>query len=414
MSVLSLSRPVATPVAVRRHARAGRDEAARMTRYRGGTYSHTVDTVVFTDGTSARTDLIRLNPNIAAYSLDFAGHAPIRPSRYRAADWTAVPHLRTRAHETEVAWILRNSYPTLTTAQISARLRAAGHPLGTANIAEHEAIAATQAAIWTFTNDLHLDTRPRSLPVTEQRTADGIVFDFGEELELGGYIIELVSRSAVSLLLQKSADGVTWHEVGASGLNVEAGRGRYRKSLGVGSTVRVRHGRRGHGYRYYRLVILGDAAVVVGQVRFWLTGAGEYRNADRIVHLYNYLLDGARRARGRASRVDLIADDAVAADGLIGPFRLTEAAEVSVASGDLVDADGVTVPGPVLPGEEFYLRPRPGAGGVLLTATMPATAEDVAGRVVTGVACEDGESRLTPVALAQPAPLVVDFAIYPG
>jgi hypothetical protein len=35
-----------------------------MTRYRGGTYSHTVDTIVFTDGTCARTDLIRLNPNL--------------------------------------------------------------------------------------------------------------------------------------------------------------------------------------------------------------------------------------------------------------------------------------------------------------------------------------------------------------
>jgi hypothetical protein len=28
-----------------------------MTRYRGGTYSHTVDTIMFTDGTCARTDL---------------------------------------------------------------------------------------------------------------------------------------------------------------------------------------------------------------------------------------------------------------------------------------------------------------------------------------------------------------------
>ena len=32
-----------------------------------------------------------------------------------------------------------------------------GYPLGPANIAEHEAIAATQAAIWRFTNDLELD-----------------------------------------------------------------------------------------------------------------------------------------------------------------------------------------------------------------------------------------------------------------
>ena len=37
-------------------------ELTRMTRYRGGTYSHTVDTIVFIDGTCARTDLIHPNP----------------------------------------------------------------------------------------------------------------------------------------------------------------------------------------------------------------------------------------------------------------------------------------------------------------------------------------------------------------
>ena len=87
---------------------------------------------MFTDGTSARTDLIRLNPNIEAYSLDFTGIAPTRPSRYRADSWSAVPHLQARAHEAEVDWILRNSFPTLSTSEISRRLRAAGYPLGPA------------------------------------------------------------------------------------------------------------------------------------------------------------------------------------------------------------------------------------------------------------------------------------------
>jgi TQXA domain-containing protein len=408
MSVLSLARPASAPVAVRRHARAAAGHRTRMTRYRGGTYSHTVDTVVFSDGTSARTDLIRLNPDVAAYSLDFTGHAPTRPSHYRVADWSAVPQLRSRAYEAEVAWILRNSYPALTTAELSARLRAAGYPLGPANIAEHEAIAATQAAIWTFTNDLHLDTRPRSLPISQRRTADGIVFEFADELELGGYTIDIASGSALTLVLQKSADGVTWRDVPASGLNVDAGRGTYRRSLGVGSTVaRTRHGRRGHGHRFYRLTILADADVAVRDVRFSLSGTSEYRNADRVVHLYNYLLDGALRARHTPS-VDLVADDATAADGLVGPFRLTETARLTAATGEIVDADGVAFTGPVPAGAEFYVRPRAGADGVVLTATLPGGA--TTGRVVTGVA--DANHRLTPVALAHPAPLEVDFAIY--
>ena len=90
-----------------------------MTRYRGGTYSHTVDTIVFTDGSRARTDLIRLNPNLHAYSLDFTGIAPHHPSRYRLGTWSALPHLRTRGYEAEVDWILRHSFPMRSTAELS-------------------------------------------------------------------------------------------------------------------------------------------------------------------------------------------------------------------------------------------------------------------------------------------------------
>ncbi|MGO9103006.1 MAG: TQXA domain-containing protein, partial [Mycobacterium sp.] len=62
MTVLSI--PAPTQVTTRRRVvvRPAK-ELPRMTRYRGGTYSHTVDKIVFADGTTARTDLIRLNPN---------------------------------------------------------------------------------------------------------------------------------------------------------------------------------------------------------------------------------------------------------------------------------------------------------------------------------------------------------------
>jgi TQXA domain-containing protein len=405
---------VRPPVAVRRHVRARDVDIARMTRYRGGTYSHTVDTVVFTDGSSARTDLIRLNPNVEAYSLDFTGHAPTRPSHYRAATWSAVPNLRTRAHETEVDWILRNSFPALSPRELSRRLRAAGYPLGSANIADHEAIAATQAAIWHFTNDLDLDNRPRNVPVAQRRTANGIVFVFDGEPELGGYSVELASRTAGSLILQKSVDGRTWRDVTASGLNVKAGKGTHRKALGLGSTVsRSRHGR-GSGYRYYRLIILADSAAVVGSVRFWLTGSATYRNPDRIVHLYDYLLAGAKWARENSVAAEILADDARVVGDLVGPFRLqsTDSASLTAVAAAILDADGREVTGPVAPGAQFYLRPQSGRDGVLLTATVPATSNGYGGRVITGVARDDSNSRLTPVALAMPAPLVVDFAIY--
>jgi TQXA domain-containing protein len=417
MSVLSLPRPARPPVAVRRHVRARDADIARMTRYRGGTYSHTVDTIAFTDGSSARTDLIRLNPNVEAYSLDFTGHAPTRPSHYRAATWSAVPNLRTRAHEAEVDWILRNSFPALGTAELSRRLRSAGYPLGAANIAEHEAIAATQAAIWHFTNDLNLDNRPLNVPVTERRTANGIFFAFDGEPELGGYSVELASRTAVSLMLQKSVDGHAWSDVTASGLNVEAGKGTHRKALGVGSTVsRTRHGRRGEGFGYYRLVILADAAVVVGAVRFWLNGSATYRNPDRTVHLYDYLMAGAKRARETSVAAEVLSDGATVVNDLVGPFRLqaTHSASLVAVAAAIVDADGRELTGPMESGTEFYVRPQSCRDGVLLTTTVPATSDGFGGRVITGVARDDSNSRLTPVALAMPAPLVVDFAIYLG
>lgn len=328
-----------------------------------------------------------------------------------------MPNLRARAHEAEVAWILGNSFPVLGTAELSRRLRSAGYPLGSANISEHEAIAATQAAIWRFTNDLELDNRPRNVPIAVRRTGNRVFFEFDGELELGGYTVQLASDAALSLMLQKSVDGLFWSDVAASGLNFQAGEGTLRKALGVGSTLsESRHGRRGTGFRFYRLHILADPAarVDVGEVSFWLTGAGNYRNPDRIVHLYDHLLAGARSAHDRVVLTDLVSGDAMMDDGLVGPFRLHAAssAKLSLRDGAIVDADGMEFAGHVESGTEFYIRPPSGTDGVLVTATVPGSADGFGGRVVTGVARDDVNSRLTPVALASPAPVVVDFAVY--
>ncbi|MCW2555087.1 MAG: hypothetical protein JWR13_4372 [Mycobacterium sp.] len=410
MNVLSISERTHTPVAIRRREVAGSVELSRMTRYRGGTYSHTVGTLVFTDGEVARTDLIRLNPNVEAYSLDFGGMAPTGPSHYRAATWTAVTNLRARAKEPEVDWILRNSFPTLGTAELSRRLRAAGYPLGGSNIAEHEAIAATQAAIWFFTNDMALDTSPRNVPTTARRDEQGITFEFEGAHQLGGYTVEVTSGAA-SLRLQKSVDGSVWHDVDTSGVDV-TGPGAYRKALGSGSTLsRQLPGRTAEGYRHYRLVGAGEAGGVrVGEVTFWLEGVGHYRNDDRVVHLYDHLIAGARWARRHAVAPELSAVAATVDGGLVGPLRLhaNQSAALVVSEGTLVDADGADVH-TCEPGAEFYVRPTPGAHSVTVTATVPARADGFGGRVITGVARDDAHSRLTPVALAVPAPLAVEF-----
>ncbi|MDT5000290.1 MAG: hypothetical protein QOK12_2395, partial [Mycobacterium sp.] len=315
MTSHTLSERIHAPVAVRRREVAGSGELSRMTRYRGGTYSHTVGTLVFTDGTTARTDLIRLNPNVDAYSLDFGGHAPTRPSHYRAATWAAVTNLRARAREAEIDWILRNSFPMIGTAELSRRLRTAGYPLGSSNVAEHEAIAATQAAIWFFTNDMKLDDRPRNVPVAVRRTPSAIDFEFDGAHQLGGYTVEVTSKTGASLRLQKSADGSTWRDVASSRLTVTEP-GQYRKSLGSGSTLsRYLPGRRAQGYRHYRLVDDAEGRVPVADVSFWLEGESHYLNPDRVVHLYDYLLAGARWARGHAVAPELSAVAAVVDGG---------------------------------------------------------------------------------------------------
>jgi TQXA domain-containing protein len=387
-------------------------EVTRMTRYRGGTYSHTVDRIVFTDGSCARTDLIRLNPNLLAYSLDFAGIAPHLPSPYRLGSWSALRHLRTRGHEAEVDWIVRHSFPMRTIAELSQRLRAAGYPLGAGNLSEHEAIAATQAAVWHFTNGLELDTRPLNVPVAVNRASGPVLtFEFDGQPQLGGYSVWTASDTTVGLKLQKSADGVVWQDVSGSYLTIEPGEGRHQRTLGVGSTLSTSsHGAGGRGYRFYRMIATsGAAGATIDHVRFWLTGARHYRNADRIVHLYNYLLTGASKALRHSDEPRLIDTHATAESELIGPFQVRIPLRLSVTDGHtLVDADGLNIGDIVAPGTDFYLRPAPGTSATTMTATTP---HDLTGRVLTGEALAGASQGFTPIALIVPTDVAIEFDI---
>ncbi|WAJ43578.1 TQXA domain-containing protein [Mycobacterium sp. Aquia_216] len=414
MTVLSISSRALAPVATRRRIEVRpATELPHMTRYRGGTYSHTVDRIVFSDGSTARTDLIRLHPNLHAYSLDFAGIAPHLPSRYQLGTWSALPHLRSRDYEAEVDWILRHSYPMQTTADLSQQLRHAGYPLGHANVEEHEAIAATQAAIWYLTNGLALDTQPLNVPVAVHRTPGPVItFEFDGQPQLGGYSVWTVSDSAITFRLQKSANGIDWQEVSGSQLTVSPAKGHYQRALGIGSTLSSSsHGHRGRGYRYYRLIAEAENGTTpkVGHVDFWLTGTRHYRNADAVVHLYNYLLSGALKAPQEPDVSALIDTEAAAGPELVGPFRVRIPLTFNVADGhSLVDADGFAVDGIVHPGTDFYLRPAPGTSATTLTAT--ATPHRLTGGVLTGVAPEAPE-QFTPVALAVPSDVAIHFDI---
>jgi len=407
-----LSMPATTQVTTSRRvvARPARD-LSRMTRYRGGTYSHTVDRIVFSDGSAARTDLIRLNPNLDAYSLDFSAIAPRLPSRYQLGTWSALPHLRARGREAQIGWILRHSFPIISTAELSRQLRAAGYPLGAANIADHEAIAATQAAIWSFTNGLALDTQPLNVPVAVRRGPGPVItYEFDGQPQIGGYSVWTTTNAPVDLRLQKSVNGVDWHDVSGSQLTTGATKGRYQRPLGVGSTVSSSsHGRRGRGFGFYRLIIAAPGGTAsIGHVSFWLTGTRHHRNTDRVVHLYNYLLAGANAARRDTGDPQLVTRHAVAEAGLVGPFYVRIPLTLKATDGALVDAHGVAIDEPVQPGQDFYIRTTPGTSATTLIATA---AQPIAGRVLTGVAVADSPQHFTPIALAVPTDVAIHFDI---
>jgi hypothetical protein len=147
-------------------------------------------------------------------------------------------------------------------------------------------------------------------------------------------------------------------------------------------------------------------------VRFRLTGTRHFRNADRIVHLYNYLVTGAHNARRDGAEIEapwLMDTEANADAELIGPFQVPTPLTLSVAEGHtLVDADGATIDTVVQPGTDFYLRPAPGTTATTLTATPP---RELAGRVLTGVAFEGAPQRFTPIALTVPTDVAVEFDI---
>ena len=141
-----------------------------------------------------------------------------------------------------------------------------------------------------------------------------------------------------------------WHDVSGSLLTTGSDAGRYQRTLGEGSTLSTSsHGRGGRGYRYYRLIPTSETGTPgIEHVSFWLTGARHYRNSDKVVHLYNYLLAGAsaaaRTTQKRVVEPALIDTHAIADADLLGPFQVTAPLTIEPSDGhQLVDADGFAI-----------------------------------------------------------------------
>lgn len=301
--------------------------AAVFSRMRGGMYSSTVDLIRFADGSTAHTDLIRLNPNIDAYSVDFGGVSPRRLAHYREASWRHAPAPADRWHR-QITRLLARSYPAVPTAELTRRLREHGYPVGTAEIRRHEAIAATQAAIWHLTNGLELDTQPLDVPIAARaRIGDHpsgrlverederlnwhtplpagetvhLELTLAEALQLRSFSFTLGARTGrheVEVYLEQSADGVRWSPVSRSTVEVggrrPAGRHWHRR-LGTTATLSSANATDGHlGHRHYRLAAQGpadrDGLLDLRDIRLEVGGSRRFRNNERVVYLYELLL----------------------------------------------------------------------------------------------------------------------------
>lgn len=443
---------------------AGTAVRGRLSRFVGGTYSPTVERIRFVDGRTALTDLIRLNPGVDAYSVNLDGVAPQAVSRYRPAPWADVAAPGAGDREGAVVRLLSASYPAVDLATLSERVRAAGHPLGRGQLRAHEAIAATQAAIWHVTNGVDLDTSPTSVARSVRAVHDGaersirgegaggpvhwsgtvepgkplhLEFAFDSRPQLGGFAVAVLhgtDLAAIRWHLERSPDGREWATVPASGVHGldEANRRRVHhltglrtidRQLGVGTTL---SDGRGGGFAHYRVVFTTNAPTAtlrVHDVRFAVTAAARYRNAERVVHLYRYLLDTLQSSPEPLGDVRLVGPSAAQRDGgdLAGPFFVRGAestAHLHIAAdpvdADLVDRAGRALHGPVAPDQPFFIRTR-GSRAVRLTVSLTGVVHHE-GHFLLGSRTHDGPAVFTPLALVErcPARATLVFQVDPS
>lgn len=406
-----------------------------LTRLRGGTYSHTVDLLHFSDGTAALTDLIRLNPNVEGYSLDRDGHSPARLARYEDSGFAAVRNPRARQSELQISRIITGSYPLISVGRLSDVLRAHGYPLGGANLREHEAIAATQAAIWHYSNGSRLDTRAAAswLDVFQSGvqiipSGDGLAcvpMRFEEPIELGCYEIEVRGNiRGFATWLEKSIDGRSWRRVSTSTIDVSGGSlstggsVRRRKNLGYGATVTSMHGSgRAEGYRHYRVVLstpdlpeFSDVSreVAITGLRVQPSASAEARNSDRVIFLYDYLL---RLAQGTIHADPHLAEVVATqsgrpASGRLGPYMVTGAAGrvrvgVQGSSVRVCDADGRALTNELWTHQQFHIVATGlavGTSALCLTVENQPVTSVVA---LTGTDAASSTEEYTPVVSGQ-------------
>ncbi|MFT4213769.1 MAG: thioester domain-containing protein [Microbacterium sp.] len=403
---------------------------AVLWRGRGGTYSSTVGRLRLDDESTVLTDLIRLSPNVDAYSLDPLGESPRHLTPYRLGAWADAPTLALRENEAAIVWILSHSYPTVDVATLSARVRASGREVGTGDIPIPEAIAATQAALWTIGSGLR-PHRGLSAPLAElSRSASrevrtigptapaSFVVDLPSAAVVTGYRVDLHESelrdsdlSGLEVRLEVSATGSQWHPVSSSRLSAADGRSlgdgrlRLRKGIGVGATVSRARSGRVVGYAHYRLIVSSTEtrSLRVDGIGLDVAHSATEGNAQSMLALYDYLCAGVADRGGSAISGPRSA--LASGSSIIGPFRTdpdtirfarVTASDRRVA---VIDTDGRAVQ-TLEGGDEFHLDvSRAGPTATVALAVDVLSGWRTRGRVLLG-SSHGGARPCTTLALA--------------
>ena len=322
----------------------------------------------------------------------------------RVTAWEPGPRCPTcdaRGCEAEVDWILRHSFPMRSTAELSqqiarSRLSAGG--------GQHQRARSHRGNPG---RDLVFHQRPGSghpaaaMFLSRYAGDPGavITFEFDGQPQLGGYSVWTASDTAVSSATAKVSRwrclarcfGIaTDHRCGPrAAINAHLASAARSRPAATAAAVAATATT---GWSRQR-----DTAPPDRSRQLLADRRRHYRNADRVVHLYNYLLAGALQAAVR---------DADEPDTGRHPGHRRTRTRRTIPGANPVDAQRhrrtrvgrrrrLGLHGVVQPGTDFYLRPAPGTSATTLTATTPQSSP---GRVLTGVALEEAPQRFTPVA----------------
>lgn len=405
--------------------------------------SATLQDLYFTDGSHAKSDLIGLSgaAESKAYSADYAAtassYSQFGPTindqtTFIETDWSDGTHTTGADTAAPVTWVLQNSAPQLSLAELTSQVNASQSPSAiTGNIKNYDAYAATQAAIWHYTDGKDLDTTRYAdptaatdsddAPAVGLLTGDGwtapaagpvsIDFDFPAKLELSSYTVtrsDAASAPAGWRLQRLTADG-TYQDVSTTA--VKSTDTRYFAD-GTQTSVNVGASATYGGYTRYRLVIDGatDPSLPVHVQSVSFSGLGvfgsstsdkrEYANATPVVLAYKHLLAGAEQHTASVQALQSAPTATITGPAtaqrenltdLIGPFTYdgSTAAKISIPNTPeallLKTSDGTpTTTLTLAPGETFWVSAAEISSGQITLEAVGAAKNWISARALNG------------------------------